>query len=587
MVLAVVVGLAAGCTRGAPSTPAQSTGVGSVGVSGTAAATLRLASGATVAVSRGAVTGEGTLTGEAAAPPVALPETVRSDGPVYRFELSGTAELVGGVTLTLPVSPVADSSSPDVAMLAFLDEQAGAWVPVQAEYDKQAHRVTATVDHFSFWTVLRLDTTKVLKALKTFGASFFGVADLAGQPACPRESEGKKAGLTVKSDSGNLVKWCAGLDPKGRPLLRITANRQYAMEVDYPFGWAVRRVGDADLVTTQITDAVAKAVTSTPRGQSAVIVAGGATVELIADERGAGRVSVLPSPPAYLASALLFGVETLAMTFGAVPGAPKPDPSRTAKAVQLLFAGKSCVTDMIDLTRRDVTSPSAVGDMFRSLANLAVGCLSDQWEIAYGIRGFVASFLAGVVLWFVDGVKLVLDGFRAAIDTAIYWRTYRIVLALVPSLALTASGVGPIEFGAAGSAAEAKLRDLLGAPTKVTDQGFCALGLGDPGRLRRLAWGPLAVWLTGPHERGDDITLTAWEVTPGAGQVVVDLPHDLKPGDTYQDVLDAVPGAEQRAYVGGASELVDPDGVEYLFDVESPSASEKVTSVSYGVVPCD
>jgi len=90
------------------------------------------------------------------------------------------------------------------------------------------------------------------------------------------------------------------------------------------------------------------------------------------------------------------------------------------------------------LARNDVSNAHAVGELFRSATDLAVGCLGDQWRIAYGITGFVASFVTKVVLWLADGIKLVIDGLREAVESALYWRSYRI------DLSYSASGASRI-----------------------------------------------------------------------------------------------------------------------------------------------
>src|SRR3954447_25644856 len=59
------------------------------------------------------------------------------------------------------------------------------------------------------------------------------------------------------------------------------------------------------------------------------------------------------------------------------------------------------------------------------------------------------------------------------------------------ALFLTHHGVGPLPWKTAGTSTERTLVALLGQPGKVSDGGFCALGGGDPGRLRVLRWGAL------------------------------------------------------------------------------------------------
>jgi|SRR5450759_2798618 hypothetical protein len=43
-------------------------------------------------------------------------------------------------------------------------------------------------------------------------------------------------------------------------------------------------------------------------------------------------------------------------------------------------------------------------------------------------RGHVLALLVGAATWLADGVKLVVDGLRAAVETGLYWRNYRIAV---------------------------------------------------------------------------------------------------------------------------------------------------------------
>jgi hypothetical protein len=143
-------------------------------------------------------------------------------------------------------------------------------------------------------------------------------------------------------------------------------------------------------------------------------------------------VRIVPSPAAYLTSALLYGLDTLSMTWGGLPWAPKTEPTRTLKVLKAVFDSKDCVKSMTDLSRNDVSSATTVGALFRSAVDLAVGCLGSEWKVGYGFAGDLGSFAIGAVLWLVDGVKLVVDGVHAAIDTAVFWRSYRIAIIAAP-----------------------------------------------------------------------------------------------------------------------------------------------------------
>jgi hypothetical protein len=100
------------------------------------------------------------------------------------------------------------------------------------------------------------------------------------------------------------------------------------------------------------------------------------------------------------------------MTMGKIPGAPAAVATKSAKAVDSALAGKDCVRSLDAEVHTNVTDAETTGAVFRNAADLAVGCLAGQWGVAYGLTGVIGEFVLKVVLWLVDGVKLVIDGVR-------------------------------------------------------------------------------------------------------------------------------------------------------------------------------
>ncbi|GEM_PF-1497269 len=417
-----------GCSTGQPHAAAPAAVI--VGVAPGHSSSLRLAGGLEVRVPPGAVSGPGRLSGSVASAPAAAPSGMMLAGPVYRLSVAGT-RLTGRVRLTVPVPPLGASGAaagPDAALLVFYDAAAGRWQPVPATYNPAARTLTTTTPHLSVWSVLRLDTGKILAGATDLLKGFIGVADTTAQPACPGSSQLAADGIRVESDHGSLVKWCAGVSGTGSPLLQVADNRRYAMESDFPADWSVHPVGAPDPVTERIISAVTHVLSPAAAGGASAIIAGGRTVQFTVPAGSSGEVQTQPSAEGYLIDAFLYGADTLAMTFGDIPGAPKADPSKTARAISLAFAAKDCLTQIDAIAHNDLSSPHAVGELFRSEVELAVGCLGDQWKVAYGVTGFIGSFVTSVLLWLVDGIKLVLDGLHAAIDTGIYWHNYRIAV---------------------------------------------------------------------------------------------------------------------------------------------------------------
>jgi hypothetical protein len=382
-----------------------------------------------VHVKRHGVAGAGRLTGRAAASAPVPPEGMNFASAPVELKVIGT-------TLTRPVTVGATVGSRAVridrgakvagALLAFYNETTQAWTPVGAQ-GKDGSAIRVTSDHLSIWTTLKLGAANVASAARSLLTGFLGVAAVA-DPTCDGSDIAPALGIKVTSDSGDLVKWCYGANDQGAPTLTVANNRHYAVGFEYPSNWTPHTVGDADAVFDHITLGVARIATPAPAGRKTLIVGGGRTVWFEIPAASTGQLSVSPNVPAYLASALLFGAETFAMTFGKVPGVATPNPSATAKAIDLVFASKSCVDEMSKVMATTVDDASSAGALFRSVVNLATGCLKDQWQVAYGITGFMRAFAVSVALWLVDGVKLVMQGVQAAIDSAVYWRTYRVVV---------------------------------------------------------------------------------------------------------------------------------------------------------------
>ena len=222
------------------------------------------------------------------------------------------------------------------------------------------------------------------------------------------------------------MKWSLG--HRGNTgLLQVANNRPFAIEVDYPSSWSVKRDDMSDIDEAVITT-IGKVLSTPPAGQKAIIILGGDSVTFSVPPGTTGQLSSAPSGEAYLASALVYGIETLIMISGDVPFMPKAETGKTVTAIKTTFDSKDCINSGIQLTRNHVQSFSDASKLLRTMITLAVGCLGSQWEKAYGRGGLIGSFLVAVVAWFVDGIHLLLDGIGGAISSAIYWQGYNIAV---------------------------------------------------------------------------------------------------------------------------------------------------------------
>ncbi|HTJ70686.1 MAG TPA: hypothetical protein VL551_24315 [Actinospica sp.] len=372
----------------------------------------------------GAVAGSGTVSGRVVRAPAPAPTGMILLGEAYEFEVSGT-RLTRPVTVSLPVDLAAQDGYPPAALLVYFDTSTHAWTPVPAVYHADTHMMVAQTPHLSNWVLETVAGSLKNWVLGTF-KSFIGVNDVAAQPSCPGTAQATSAGITVVSSSGSLVKWCVG-DQDGQAVLQVADDRAFAVEIDYPSGWAVERDAWPDLDSAAV-DGVAGFLSVAPRGEKAVIVPGGESVTFTAAPGASGQAQVDPSSEAYLVSALLYGVGTLVSTTEELPWISKPTPGAALSTIQHLFDLKDCVSSMESLDRQNVTSvSSAVGLFWNDLQSVS-SCLGDAWETAYGTAGAVTQFLVSTFEWLMDGLKLISQGIGGAIESAVYWQAYRITL---------------------------------------------------------------------------------------------------------------------------------------------------------------
>lgn len=402
-------------------------------------AVLRLQDGLVVSIPVGAVSRPGTLSGTVTSAPVRAPSGLELTGPVYDLRLSGTT-LKGKVRLTVPVIPPGQrgqSAGPNAALLVYYNRSAGGWQPVNASYDPGAHVLTATSTHLSIWSVLGVDPAQAMAALNSEFGSFFGAVD-AVQPSCPNSAQLTALEVKVASDPGDLVKWCAD-DSNASALVRVTNNRGYAMEADYPSTWAMSRAGPLDPVTAVILKwlpALSLRV-SGPQAHTAIIP-GGQQIDVTSQRGTSGIVLIGPSAEGIIVDALQYAAQTFAMTYSDIPWAGKSSQTATARAIGLVLNDAQCAAKMAAVVQNpDVSTSQAAGRIFRSFTDIAFGCLASHWTEAYQAPAvFLTQFAYQFFLWIIDGVKLIQQDGQALIDSSLYWQGYHIYV-------LSSQGPGP------------------------------------------------------------------------------------------------------------------------------------------------
>lgn len=424
MTAAVAIALIASACGGTHDAVPGATGSGTVQVTPGHSASLHLG-GLVVTVPAHAVNRPGTLSARRITAPAAAPSGMTLAGPAYDLQLSGTA-LKGPVQLAVPVpAPAAGiSSGPAAGLLVYYDATAGRWSQVDASYNPATRMLTASSRHLSTWSVLRLNAPAALAAIKSALAGFFGVPDSV-PPSCSGSAQLPALGVTVTSDRGDLVEWCAG-DTGTGAVIQVTSNRDYALEADFPATWPMRRLGAPDPISAQIlTSLPALSLRAGGPQVHTSIIPGGDEIEVAPPARESGKILIVPSAEGVIYDAILFGVDTLALTYGDIPGMPKATTQQTGEAIADLFQSRDCLTQMRAVASNALTQANA-GAMFRSLVDIAVGCLGNYWPTVIGIDLSQRALALSTALWLADALKAVLDTGQAALDTAVYGPGYHI-----------------------------------------------------------------------------------------------------------------------------------------------------------------
>ena len=424
---AVAMALIASACGGKGVSAPTATGPGTVQVTPGHSASLHR-DGLVVTVPARAVSRPGTLSARRITAPAAAPPGMVLAGPAYDLQLNGTS-LKGPVRLAVSVPAPAGtgiSAGPAGGLLVFYDTAAGRWRPVDASYNPATRMLTAVSPHLSTWSVLRLNAPAALAAIKSELAGFFGVPGFA-QPSCPGSGRLADLGVTVTADQGDLVKWCAD-DTGAGAVIRVASNRDYALEADYPSTWPVRRLGSPDPISQQIlTSLPALSLRAGGPRVHTTIIPGGDEIQLAPPAGESGTILIVPSAEGIIYDAVLFGVDTLAQTYGDIPGVPQATAQQTDEAIADLFQSRDCVTQMRAVASNALTQADA-GVMFRSLVDIAVGCLGKYWPAVVGLNAAQGAVAVSTALWLASATKIISDTKQAAIDTAVYWQGYHIHL---------------------------------------------------------------------------------------------------------------------------------------------------------------
>jgi hypothetical protein len=458
-VMLLVASESAACTAGS----AQGTLTATTQVAPDRASVVRLPGGVIASIPKGGARGPGSLVATLVPRPAPIPDGLLQAGAVYQFAVTGT-HLAAPVTITLPAP--SDPAGPAAAVLGYYSSgqdgagRNGGWTLAPSVYSPRAGAVSGRVDITALpgaaWAVIQLDSGQARNEIQDQVLDDLGIAGRS-RPSCPAQGDNSKNVLNAP------VQWCSGT-VGGHPVLRVTNNRNYAIAAAYPASWSVRWLRPLDVVTRQATVVAGTVVAGTvvagtvvagmvaggsvaagtvvagsvAAGRREVILPGGQSVEFDrAADPGAAvpgaampaganaaieQVTLEPNDSGYLVTAITLAVAAFGASYGDVPGAPRADPARSARAVSLAFATPACGRAAGASGNSRAVGSTAFASLERDL-NLALNCLRPAWQAQYGAPALLRPFLAGVADWTARESSQLLSGLRLLAESMISWPT--------------------------------------------------------------------------------------------------------------------------------------------------------------------
>lgn len=355
--------------------------------------------------------------------PVDLPEGRHG----WSIELSG-AQLTGEATVIFK-NAVADGAP---APLVGFTENPGDEPQYVLDTEVSGKDLIVRTTHFSNWFTESWDW--VTNWARGQLDRIYKDSGTGEQPKCEREAEARSGNVSVTSDSGGRVRWCLGKGSDGSTVLKVNNSRGYAVSAERTPGLTM---ATRSLDFSQMVPRLAKYITApSKRGNSIDIIGPGETVEYkVAAGVTAVGVRLQPSPPAYLATALWFGIETTGMVYTKVLGKVGNETIGTA------LDAANCVAGFQGLATADVTDVKAAARYMNDATATVMSCMGKVFmNLAKGrLFDVVAVTIAQVFSWVWSGIQTAANGFAAAADTALNFNGYTITVTYPVSAPATPS----------------------------------------------------------------------------------------------------------------------------------------------------
>nr|CAD47903.1 hypothetical protein [Paenarthrobacter nicotinovorans] len=353
-----------------------------------------------------------TGSGQLEVKPVDLPEDRRG----WAIQLSG-AHLTGKATLVFK-DAITDGAPPP---LVGFNENPNDPIQYVLDAEISGKDLMVHTTHFSNWVKEAWDAA--MNWARGQLDRIYRDSGTGEQPKCDRETEARAGNVSVASDDGGRVRWCLGKSQDGSTVLKVNNSRGYAVSAERTKGLSMNA---RSLDFGQMVPRLAKYITAPSKPGNVIDIIGpGETVEYRVDAAsGEKGVRLQPSPPAYLATALWFGVETVGMVYTKVLG------KIPMETINSAVDAANCVAGFQSMATADVTNAKAAANYLNGATGTVMSCMGKVFErIAKGkMLDMLAVGIAQVFSWVWSGLQTAANGFAAAADTALNINGYTITL---------------------------------------------------------------------------------------------------------------------------------------------------------------
>lgn len=391
VVLSAAIALG-GCT--VVSEPRESTG--------STARTVDLGGGAILEVPSGSLPADAVVDGALTAPVTGLPSGAALPAAAT-LSVTSSAQPTAPVMVHIPVPAGSWSDSDpaaDGAVLVWHRHGDEPWEPLVGRLDRTSSTVNVATSKLSTFVPVFASLSGMAGVLAKLANGFLGGLVLrTDPPSCDGEQAARTAGYTARSSSGDAVRWCLGLGPRG-PELRVVANRRYAMAASPGRGLTLRSSSGGTLSV-----GAAQALTTVLQPGQAVLSPGGTSVFDVVLAPG-GSTTLRTGYDGFTQSlvALQLGVELGLESVGAA----RKGATTAVETVRVIdFSRGGCIIAMRDVLA-DVTDDERLGTMIQSCLDPAVAFRGVPEKLLPVLKGLLAP-IGKTVAFFLTSATSVRD----------------------------------------------------------------------------------------------------------------------------------------------------------------------------------